>query len=852
MKRNLTTYSLALLLVFMAGSNALTLIAQSTPETVRESYLTPSQDILDEVLSPRHKNIISLSNLDPTRNYFLNYTFNEDKSMASIEGYAKDWYNLGGLQIDPLANRDRKFTTQMPGRSEVVTADGIELINAKDGKKQRINTPSKATVSGAKWSPDGSRIAYFAHFNDGTHIYVANSKNGKTERITKQAVLATLNEDISWSGDGKYIFTVLVPEKRGSEPQKPNVAQPQVRMTTSDKNQLRTYKTLLDGKYEADLLEYYITGQFAKIHVDKKHAHTIGKPALIRSVDAAPSGEYFVVQTLQKPFSYVAPVSAFGWTEEIWDVNGDTLTTLRKSEARLGVPDHDVLEDFGRSNISWRPDGEGLSFITKPVEDKKDKDSTEVETPTKDKLHKVNQWLPPFDESSLKTIYSTKSRIASVSYAENIDVFFVDERPSGKKQNLKAIYADTSYTIYSYNTDDFYENPGNLMRKMGANGLEVVQLSSDEGSIFLSGVKYDESPVEQSPRPFIDKVDIKTGEKARVFESAANFYEQVSATLDDDVNNIVISRESAQVHPDSWYINLENDRRTKLTKNKDYNEAISKAKRERFKVKRADGFEFWVEAIVSQDWDSTPLPGLIWHYPTEYNDQEAYDKSQRTYNKNTFPIIQSWAQRAPEVLIKRGYAIIRSDWPISYNSNNDPNNGFIWSIQQNATVVIDSLASKGYVDRNRMAIGGHSYGAFGTAHAMIHTSFFKAGIAGDSNFNRTLTPLGFQRERNSIWTGLDRYLQMSPIFWADRLEGALLMYHGADDQNTGTWPDNSWRMFHALNALGKPAALYMYPYADHHTGAKEINLDNWTRWSQWLDHYLKGKGKAIPEIDLGK
>src|SRR5690554_2538312 len=425
MKNFLKPFLFSFVLLFVASSNAYLLIAQSTPETVRESYLTPSQDILDEVLSPRHKNTISLSNLDPTRNYFLNYTFDEDKSMASIEGYAKDWYNLGGLQIDPLANRDRKFTTQMPGRSSITTADGIELVNAKDGKKQRIKTPNGANVSGAKWSPDGSKIAYFAHFNDGTHIYVANSKNGKSERISKNSVLATLNTEFSWSANGKYIFTVLVPDKRGSEPQKPKVAQPQVRMTSPDKNQLRTYKTLLDGKYEADLLEFYITGQLTKIQVEKKHVHTIGNPALIRNVDVAPSGDYFVVQTLQKPFSYVAPVNSFGWTEEIWDSKGNVLTTLRKSEARLGVPDHDVLEDFGRSNISWRPDGEGLSFISKPEEDKKDNDSTEVETPAKDKLHKVNQWLPPFDESSLKTIYSTKTRIASVSYAENSDVFFV-------------------------------------------------------------------------------------------------------------------------------------------------------------------------------------------------------------------------------------------------------------------------------------------------------------------------------------------------------------------------------------------------------------------------------------------
>jgi dipeptidyl aminopeptidase/acylaminoacyl peptidase len=297
------------------------------------------------------------------------------------------------------------------------------------------------------------------------------------------------------------------------------------------------------------------------------------------------------------------------------------------------------------------------------------------------------------------------------------------------------------------------------------------------------------------------------------------------------------------MHPDYWLINLESGNETKLTSNVDYNSAVTQAQRERFKVKRADGFEFWVEVTLPGDWDGEPLPGIIWHYPSEYDDQEDYDEGQRRYNKNDFPGVYT---RSIDILVKRGYAVINADWPISAEMG-DPNDGFVWSIVQNSTVVIDSTAKRGYIDRERMAIGGHSYGAFGTANAMIHTSFFKAGIAGDGNYNRTLTPLGFQREPRDLWRGLERYVQMTPIFWADRMDGALLMYHGAADQNVGTWPVHSHRMFHALNGIGKEAALYIYPHEGHGPDSQQTLLDLWSRWVDWLDYYVKEGGKAAEE-----
>lgn len=837
MKKSPFILSLIILLVTGFGSS---LLAQDHPD-IRENYLTPPEEISEEVLAPRHLNV-TLYNLAPGSEYFLNTL---EGGITPLSRYAKPYYNLGGLQIDPRANRERDMTTH--------STNGLELIDSRTGEKRTIETPENVLVSGATWSPDGSQVAYFAHAEENTHIYVADTESGESRRITRRPVLATLNDDLEWSGDGQYLFTVLVPEDRGDEPQRADTPQNlKVRKTTDKENRLRTYQDLLEDPYEMKLLEYHTTGQLARINVDNRRVRNIGQPAMIGNIDPSPSGEYIRVTTMQKPFSYIVPYYNFPGKDEIWDLDGNVMTELSHSEADTGIPDHEETEDYGRRNIQWRPDGNGLSLLLASdagEEEKEEGEQEEAEEDTTEATDRVMQWLPPFGEEDMEVVYETENEMDDVDYNQEADILFITEERGGD-EHLYAVFLDSpeeTHTIYRYDEDDFYADPGNLMSKAGSNGVSVVRLSPNGESVYLSGTQYHEDYLENAPQPFIDRVDIRSGETERVFLSASDVEEDPTAVLDDNASEIVVTRQSPTMHPDSWLVNTGSGEMTKLTDNVDYNSEITQAPRERFKVKRADGFEFWVEVTLPQGWDGEPLPGIIWHYPTEYDDQEDYDERQRRYNKNDFPGVYT---RSIEILTKRDYAVIDADWPISAERGG-PNDGFVWSIQQNATVVIDSAAARGYIDRTRMAIGGHSYGAFGTANAMINTSFFKAGIAGDGNYNRTLTPMGFQREPRDLWRGMDRYLSMSPIFKADQLDGALLMYHGAMDQNVGTWPIHSERMFHALNGIGKTAAMYMYPHEAHGPGARETQLDLWTRWVNWLDHYVKNAGEPVKEAELG-
>jgi dipeptidyl aminopeptidase/acylaminoacyl peptidase len=370
-----------------------------------------------------------------------------------------------------------------------------------------------------------------------------------------------------------------------------------------------------------------------------------------------------------------------------------------------------------------------------------------------------------------------------------------------------------------------------------------VLLSADGSSVFFQGTQYDKNPIETGPKSFIDRVAIQTGEKKRLYESDnTGVFERVSTILDVEAGRYIVSRESPTEVAQNYLV--EAGRRVQLTQNQDYTPDITRAKVERFTVQRPDGFRFRVTVNLPQDYRAgTRLPALFWFYPREFSDQESYDRPDRTFNKNAFP---NFGLRSMEYFVRLGYAVVEPDSPI-VGPQGQMNNNYVHDLRTNLAAVIDELDKRALVDRTRLAIGGHSYGAFSTVNAMVHTPFFRAGIAGDGAYNRTLTPIGFQSERRDLWEAPHVYLAMSPFLYANNLTGALLMYHGLADQNVGTDPTNSIRLYHALNGLGKTTALYLYPLEDHGPASRETLLDLWARWAAWLDKYVKN-----PQADLDK
>jgi len=488
--------------------------------------------------------------------------------------------------------------------------------------------------------------------------------------------------------------------------------------------------------------------------------------------------------------------------------------------------------------------------------------------PRKDRLM---QWGPPFSESSTKQLYENPTRMTGLRFSPDGQIIFFSETANGSTSQVAVFLSDPAQKYVLARSagaggrgarggggaaDPAAALPdpsGTLVgvggggdgggrgggggggRGGGGGGGGPVLLSKDGSSVFFQGTINDKNPQEVGPKTFVDQVVIKTAAKTRIFESDNNgVWERVSSMLDPDMKKFIITKEGPQTVPQQFL--MENGARKQLTNNEDLHPDLTKMVIERFNVTRPDGHTFRVTVNLPHDYQKgTRLPAFFWFYPREYTTQEAYDAPDRQFNKNQF---QNFGSLSKEYFVRLGYAVVENDAPI-FGPQGMMNNNYVHDLRTNLSATIDELDRRALVDRTRLAIGGHSYGAFSTVNALVHTPFFKAGIAGDGAYNRTLTPLGFQTERRDLWEAPNVYLGMSPFLSANNLTGALLMYHGLHDQNVGTDPINSIRLFHALNGLGKTVALYMYPHEDHGPAAKETLLDLWARWAAWLDKYVK-------------
>ena len=659
MKRSHRSVPLALLSALALALAALPLAAQNSQASVaaqvaadrellaKESYITPPAEIARLVTAPRHLNV-TLTQPSPDRRHFLK---EQSDGLPGVMAFGKPHYYLGGLQVDFKANRVRTLTTR--------GAVGLQLIDPVTGKTTAIDLPKNATASNASWSPDGKQLAYIANFDNASQLYVADIATGKSAAIIKAPLLATLVSTIDWTADGKSVVAVLLPDGRKSEPKRPDIATgPIVRLAMDPvKDSERNYASLLNDPYDADLLEYYTTGQLALIDVKAHTAKKIGAPAMIQSVDVSPDGLYFHVITMQRPFSYIVQYSSFGTADQLWDATGKVLSTISKRPLRLG---NDTTGGGGRGGrstdskrgLAWMPRGPGMFFLEAvPGLRGADSASSASDAGTTGRggaaagaaarPDRVVQWSPPFGPMDTKVLYESSAPISNLAFSDDAkwifaagtiggfgEIYAVNVAEPTKKYS---IIRQRSYTPTfvggrvvrggaaggggrggADDTLTFYNNPGAMLLKRGTAGGSVAMVSSD-GGVYLQGTQYYRDFLASAPREFIDKIDIKTGTKARrVFESAADAAESIAAPLDDDFSRAIVNRETASQVSDSYLRDMQSGTLTKLTNNKDYTPDFTAAIRKRVVVTRADGFQFVVKLTLPPDYKAgTRLPAMF-------------------------------------------------------------------------------------------------------------------------------------------------------------------------------------------------------------------------------------------------
>ncbi len=821
-----------LCIVFLFGG-LLQVVAQ--PGQTMDSYVQPNSTIRE--IFDRDKNYNTLDQLGPDGSHFMVPIRQE---MSSLQLMTQRTLRLAMLEFCPDVNREWRLSTY--------GMRGLKIYSLVDRRSLQVQVPADILISHMTWSPDGQKIAFLAHLSEGTQVWTTDVSTGEAAPLNQSYVMATLGGRrqrgggsgrtlLQWTPENSVI-TLLVPANRGPEPQAdPIPGAPMIRRTREKPTPTRTLPFLLRTTHDQDLFRYYTTAQLAEL-APGRPAKAIGRPGMYTGLSVSPDGRHILAEKVVEPFSYIVAATSFGQELEVLDRSGRRLSVIRKTplqeaSTRAGQnPNQDLPRD-----VAWRPDGKGLTFLQlAPKQDDED---------AADREDRLMQLDAPFDVARATTLVSSEKRISGATYSR--DGRFAFATLSGEeKQDIVAFDLNTQNPATQVlaggiDSDDVLNLPGQLMTRRTGNGVPYALLSSDSSSAYLQGAGSQE---DFKAQPFVDRVNITSGRKNRLFEGSKQMWERPLVPLDSDLERMIVSRESKTVFPDS-YLWSSSGSMENLTQNRDPFPEITSAKRVDFSFQRRDGVTVRARISLPIGYvEGTRVPAIFWTYPNEYQSVEEYQRGV-LQGRRSVPDHNSYSPlsylRWSDIWLTQGYAVVYPDVPI-IGKGNQFNDNYLAHMADTLYAAIRKVDEMGYVDVDRIGHGGHSYGAFATANLLAHTPYFKAGIAGDGAYNRSLTPMSFQGERRFVWEAQTTYLEMSPFFSADHIDTPLLMYHGAQDNNSGTFLIQSERMMQALTGLGKTAVLYIYPFESHAPVSKESLLDLWARWVDWFDTHVKNGG----------
>ena len=810
---------LGLLLAWLPGPVTAQVDAGATeyvlpPERVQEIFATD-------------KNFAVLDHPSPDGNHFV---IPHETELTTLERLAAPTTRLAMLEL--------RADTDRPWHLDTYGLDGLRIY-ALDARTFRVvDLPEGTLISDLMWSLSGERLAFLAHRPERTELWTAEVDSGRAARLSETHVITAIGSSsqgqgsrpsrmVQWTPEGS-VLTLVTPQDRGPAPTGSLPRGPIIRQTRAEEVPNPTYPFLLRSERDAALFEYHTTSQIAEIHADGR-VRRIGEPGMYESLSLSPDGAHILATRVTRPFSFIAPWSNFPRVTEVLDREGRVVATLETQELQearrrgRGSP----AGDGDARDWTWIPASGDVAWLQREPTD-----TADAEDAPRDRVLRLSA---PFDTADARVVATSEDAISDLVFSSDGAHAFATVGRDGEEAVAhwpldEGTPAAPHLLTDWHDPDDPLTLPGEPWAARTGNGLSHVPV--EDGAILMRGPGFAE---DLRPTPFVDRVALADAARMRLFTGAKDSFDQPVAVVNAGEPHLIVQRESVHDFPDSFLWSeggWEN-----LTNNVDPFPDVTAARRVDFTFERRDGLEIRGRISLPVDYvEGTRVPAIFWTYPREYRSEDAFESATiRTRNLNAHSRM-SWL-RWSDIWLTQGYALVYPDIPIVGEDYNDFYISNMVDAMYGAVREVDRL---GLIDIDRIGHGGHSYGAFATANFLAHTPFFKAGIAGNGAYNRTLTPQGFQAEPRDIWEAPHVYMEMSPFFKADQINTPLLMYHGADDNNTGTFPIQSERLMQALQGLGKDAVLYLYPFESHTPRAIEHNLDMWARWLTWFDRYVKG------------
>ncbi len=802
--------------------------AQSAAPAQPSGYLTPPQaivDILDAaplptvIVSPGHDVMVLIAR----------------QAMPSIAEVSQPMLRLAGIRINPRTNGPHRLqagtglvlkyidqgsavrnlqATDKAGRSAAVPVrTSIERAD------RPIALPAGAKVSSVSFSPDGKRLAFTNTRDTGIDLYIVDVATARA-RPVPGASFNGLAGGCDWLDDSSALVCPFVAAARGPAPAEPKVpAGPNIQENYGKPGPVATYEDMLTSAHDEDLFAYYMTSQLAVVNASTLQRAPLGKPALIGGFSVAPNGQFVLVEKVKRPFSHLVPWSDFPEDVEIWNRRGEKVRTVADVPMGDTVPINGVTT--GPRAYRWVPTDPATLVWAEAL----DKGDLRNDVPFRDRIMTVKA---PFSAEPAEAA-RTQYRYAGASWTDGGSIILSES--DRKTRTIRTWVMNASWgdarKLWDRKQQDAYGNPGSPVMHPGKG--TVLQTGD---TIYLTG----NGASREGDRPFLDRLNLKTFATERLFRSDDKSYETVVGLLTDDAKRLM-TRYETRTEPPNYYVrDLTDGSRQAVTAFKDPHPQITAAERMFVTYKRKDGVDLSGTIYLPPGYKqgSGPLPMFVWAYPREFVDAAAASQVQGSPNRFT-----TVSGASHLLLLTQGYAVFDGPTMPIVGPGETANDTYVEQLVASAQAAVDKAVELGIADPKRVGIGGHSYGAFMTANLLAHSDIFAAGIARSGAYNRTLTPFGFQSETRTFWEIPNVYGNMSPFFFANKINEPILLIHGEADDNSGTFPIQSERLYMALKGHGATVRYVTLPNEAHGYAARESNFDVITEMLNWLDRFVK-------------
>ncbi|ESQ80252.1 prolyl oligopeptidase family serine peptidase [Asticcacaulis sp. YBE204] len=744
------------------------------------------------------------------------------ENLPSIAAVSEPILRLAGYRINPRNNG--------PIEARALWLNSLSFEDVATGKVREVALPKGTRFLTPRWSADGSKLAFLADADGGLALWVVDVKTATATKLTDGIVNAAFSASFDWTPDGQALLIPAIVAGRGAPPVEDTTPTgPIVQESKGRSAAIRTYQDLLGNAHDEALFDYYFTSQLTRVAFDGT-TKTIGQPAIYAGIAVSPDGKYLLTTKLKRPYSYLVPAGRFPTEIAVSTIDGQPVKVLADRPLTDNLPAAFDAVPVGVRSVSWRSDAPSTLVWAEA----QDGGNPKTKVAIHDSLFTLNA---PFDGAPVKLI-DLEQRYAGLDWGRT-DVALVTSRWFDTR-NEKLFLIDpskpgTGKVIGDRNYQDRYNDPGSVVSRRTKDGETVLHFTPDGKSVFVTG----SGASAAGEFPFVGQMSLADGKVTRLWQSAAPYYEAPVA-LADEAGKTVITRRESKTDAPNYFIRpvATSSKPRALTAFPDRAPQFAGVSKQTITYQRADGVKLSGTLYLPAGYDKAkdgPLPLLMWAYPEEFTDASVAGQTVDSGNRFTRP-----GGISHLFLLTQGYAVLDGpSMPIIGKDGAEPNDTYVEQLTASAKAAVDAVVALGVADRNRIAVGGHSYGAFMTANLLAHTDLFRAGIARSGAYNRTLTPFGFQSEQRTYWEATKTYTEMSPFTYVRNIKDPILLIHGEADDNSGTFPVQSERFYAALKGAGANVRYVVLPNEAHGYRARESTLHTLWEMTDWLDKYVK-------------